>query len=64
MIHNGFLFCDKCGKPIRLVSGMSYFIDPKNDYCYRCALTIDPPVTFTLRERFLRWFKGGWFKGG
>jgi hypothetical protein len=60
MIKDGFLFCDKCGKPIRLVSGMRYFIDQKNDYCSRCAKEMEP-VSFsklTRGQKFLRWFKG------
>ena len=58
MIHNGFLYCDKCGKPIRLVSGMYFFFDYKNDYCSRCATEIHPLPKFTLVQRIIRWWKG------
>jgi hypothetical protein len=59
MIHNGFVRCDKCGKPIRLVSAMYFFFDHKNEYCYGCgAAMIEPPQKFTLFQRIIRWFKG------
>jgi hypothetical protein len=61
MIKDGFLWCDKCGKPIHLVSGMQFFFDSKNEYCSRCAAAmIEPPPTppYTLFQRIIRWFKG------
>jgi hypothetical protein len=56
MIHNGFLYCDQCGKPIRLVSGMYFFFDYTKDYCSICAADIKPPPT--VIQRFIRWWKG------
>jgi RNA polymerase-binding transcription factor DksA len=53
MIHNGFLYCDKCGKPIRLVSGMQFFFDHTYDYCSRCGAEILPKLT--LRQQFIEW---------
>ena len=60
MIHNGFLYCDKCGKPIRLVSGMHFFFDSKFDYCSRCAAAMLTPPSphYTLFQRIVRWFQG------
>ncbi len=58
MIHNGFLYCDKCGKPIKLASGMYLFFDRKKDYCSRCAAAITAPQKLTLFQRFISWWKG------
>lgn len=60
MIHNEFLYCDRCGKPIKLASGMDFFFDKKKDYCSRCAagMIAKPKPHYTLLQRIVRWFQG------
>lgn len=58
MIHNGFLYCDKCGKPIRRVNGMQFVFDDKNDYCAPCAAAMLAEPHYTLFQQIVRWFQG------
>ncbi len=54
MIKNGFLYCDQCGKPIKLIIGQRVHLHGEEHYCSRCT---QPKLT--LIQRFIRWWKGG-----
>ncbi|HEY1577020.1 MAG TPA: hypothetical protein VGF82_08110 [Terracidiphilus sp.] len=62
MIENGYLYCDQCGKPIRLVSGMQFFFDGEQHYCVTCAAGVPPEtqprlgIVGILIRRIIRWF--------
>jgi len=58
VFKDGILYCDRCGKPIRIVhSHIKVITDGKAHYCSTCHLLTTKPRD--LIDRILRFFRKG-----